>query len=241
MNITLKLVCLFCLIVAYYHYFKKLLHYPAYYFATRLKLTKKYSVEEAKGAVGFILVVMSHGLFAMLLIFMLDISYTQLGCSLPELKYAVYGLLLGLGLAGTAMIICLFVIKAWSALSQTTEQQMMAALPGGWLKSYAYVKLVTPAWIYLPAILLQLSCEELIFRSIFINYLLSLGYFFSIMVSALFFTGMQIFLMATLRGALFPVLGALLIGIVHGYLFLIINSIWPFIISHSIFFILFTA
>lgn len=229
------------IILAYYHYSKIILRRPAYYLARLFKLTKKYSIEEARGAIGFLLVVLTHILFAFFLYFALNIKFQLLGFNIPSLNTIILGIFLGAGLAGTSMIICLFFVKLFSLFTRFTEEEIMIALPGGWLKSYEHVKIVTPAFISIPVIVLQLACEEVIFRGMFIHFFINLGAFYSLIISALLFAFMQIFLIPTLRGALFPVIGALLMGFVHGYLFLIMGSIWPLIVSHTVFFMIFTA
>src|SRR5579872_4041548 len=111
MTLPVKLCASIILIIIYYSIFKRILRYPAYALARLLKLTKKHSVEEAKGAIGFILVVISHSIFAILLCHMLGIRFQQLGLNMPEFDYLILGCLLGLGMAGTAMIFCLGVVK----------------------------------------------------------------------------------------------------------------------------------
>lgn len=239
--LNIRLLISFLSIITYYHYFKILLRYPAYCLARLLQLTKTNTLEESKGAVGFILVIVSHVFFALILCFALDIKFQQLGFSFPGFKLILLGMFLGLGLAGTSMIICLLIVKLIAFFTQFTEEQVMLALPGGWLKSYEYIKVIAPPYIFMPAIVLQLTCEEIIFRGIFINYFINFGVLYTIITSTLLFALMQIFLIPTIRGALFPVIGALLMGMVHGYLFLVIDSLWPLVFSHMIFFMLFTA
>lgn len=240
MNFGLHYLFASFMVGIYYYAFKKSLPWPAKYLACKFKLTKKYSFEEAKGSIGFILVVLSHIVFVLLLVVLLKTSKTQLGLQMATLENLFVGFILGLGLAGTSMLLCLFMVKVFACFSFYSERDFMLALPSGWLRSYENLKKLTPIYISYPLIFMQLSCEELVFRGIFLTDFIKFGMMKAVFGSMVLFTVMQLFLMPTLRGALFPVVGAILMGLVHGFLFLSLHSLWPFIISHSVFFLLFT-
>jgi membrane protease YdiL (CAAX protease family) len=226
------------LVVLYYGFFKNCLRSPAYTVARLLRLTKNYNVEEAKGAVGFILVVMTHSVFAMLLCLGLKVSWIDLGLGKLVFTHLILGGLLGVGMAGTSAIFSMLMVKLAAYLSHYSEDQIFLSLSSGWLKSYEYVRRLIPQFFSLPLIILQLGCEELVFRSVFLHYFFVFGSTVAILMAALLFTLMQLFQMPTLRSCLFPMIGAILMGFVHGYLFLVTQSLWPLILSHSVFFIL---
>lgn len=228
------------LVVLYYSIFKKILHKPAYYLASSLRITKKFSLEQSKGAIGFILVVFSHIMFVIFSCAILKISILNLGIQVVNVKLIMIGILLGAGLAGTTAILSLFVIKLLARYFKASESKIFASLSSGWFKSYEYLKSVFPFWISYPLIVLQLSCEELVFRSIFINYFMIFGLSIAVIISSILFIVMQFFQMPNLRSAFFPVLGAVFMGPVHGYLYAMTGEIWPLIFSHTIFFIIFT-
>lgn len=227
-------------VVFYYGTFKKLLRRPSYWLAKFLGLTKKYSLEEAAGAIGFILTTLSHFLFFLLLCFILNIHYHPLGISHFKLRDIFLGLLLGLGIGGNVAMVAMILIKFLIQFTPLTQQQLFVTLSCGWLKKYEYLRSITPIFISIPFIFLQLACEELIFRGVFVNYLLKHGVTISILISTLLFSIMQTFQMPNLRASFFPLIGALAMGPIHSYLFLATGSIWPFIFSHFSFFILFT-
>lgn len=241
MTVLLETVFALLLIYSYYYLFKLCLPVPAVLLARAFKMTQKYPLEEAKSAVGFVLVSLSHIIFVLLLSLILKVHLRSLNIYHFSLYDCSFGLLLGPGLAGTTAIISLFVTKLYAILFSCSLQQIYLGLSSGWIKSYAAIKKLTPTYISIPLIISQLACEEFVFRVIFQNYFLASGLLFSIIISTLLFVFMQIFLMPTVRGALFPVIGALMMGPIHGIAFTITHSIWPLIISHTAFFLMLTA
>jgi len=238
--ISVYLTTAILLLLLYYWIFKKILHFPAYYIACLFKFTRKFTIEESKSAIGFILVVISHIIFSFILADLFKIHFIDTGIGKFQLKELFLGVLLGIGMTGTTAIFSLFIIKLVISTFQIAEKNIFIFLSSGWFKSYESLKIIMPIWISLPLIIMQLSCEEVIFRSIFLNYFLVFGAVFSVIMSSVLFAIMQVFQMPHFRGAFFPIMGALVMGPTHSYLFLITKSIWPFIVSHVVFFMLFT-
>lgn len=54
--------------------------------------------------------------------------------------------------------------------------------------------------------------------------------------SVTLFVGIQVFNMPSWRAAMFPVLGALVVGVVHGALYLAVPDITPLIVAHFVLF-----
>ncbi|MCW5589443.1 MAG: CPBP family intramembrane metalloprotease [Legionellales bacterium] len=241
MNITLSSMILSILVVLYYHYFKNALRIPVSAVSHYFHFTRNYPLEVAKGGVGFILVVLSHGVFAIFLCILLKVPFSSLGILNFDLSQTIKGLLLGLGLGGTAAILTLLVMKLVEIVVKSNINELMKNISSGWIKSYYYVKLLLPKPIAYLFIIAQLACEEVIFRGVFQQYLMEFGIVLSILIATLLFALMQIFQMPSARTAMFPVIGALVMGPIHGILFYCTQSLWPLITSHTAFFLLLTA
>jgi CBS-domain-containing membrane protein len=72
-----------------------------------------------------------------------------------------------------------------------------------------------------------------------INYFRPAGAGLALGIAAFFFLLVQTFHMPSWRAALFPVIGATVLSVVHGSLFLAVPDILPLIVAHIVFF--FTA
>ena len=84
---------------------------------------------------------------------------------------------------------------------------------------------------------MQIGAEETVFRGILIPYFNQDSVIISVIISTALFILMQAFHMPSLLSALFPMIGATVMGIVHGILFINNPSIIPLIIAHLSFFI----
>ena len=85
-------------------------------------------------------------------------------------------------------------------------------------------------------VVLYVGVEELIVRGIVLNVLLPLGQVAAVVLSTAVFAGYQVFNLPSWRVALFPVLGALVIGPVHGVLYVRIPDVWPLVVAHVTYF-----
>src|SRR3989344_6827303 len=157
MIIGMYLITAILLLLLYYWLFKKILHYPAYYIAHLFKITRKFTIEESKGAIGFIFVVISHLLFVLVLVWLLKISVSDMGIEKFQLKEIFLGAMLGIGMAGSTAIFSLFIIKLITSVFQIPEENIFMSLSSGWFKSYEYIKIVMTTWVSFPLIALQLS------------------------------------------------------------------------------------
>ena len=82
------------------------------------------------------------------------------------------------------------------------------------------------------------AAQELIFRGLLIPAFLDegLGGTASVASSGLLFVGVQALAMPSRRAALFPMVGAAVVGVVHGILFLHVPDVIPLAVAHVAFF-----
>ena len=85
---------------------------------------------------------------------------------------------------------------------------------------------------------MQIGSEEIVFRGITQNYFLSYGNVTAALISLILFVYMQTFLMPSGLSAMFPVVGAFVMGAVHSYLHMKVPFLLPLIIAHMIFFVM---
>lgn len=85
-------------------------------------------------------------------------------------------------------------------------------------------------------ILLYVAVEEVVFRGVVIAAVGDAGMGVALAASVTLFVGIQVFNMPSWRAAMFPVLGALVVGVVHGALYLAVPDITPLIVAHFVLF-----
>jgi hypothetical protein len=107
---------------------------------------------------------------------------------------------------------------------------------GGWMRSFLAARQIAAAPIALAGAVLYVAIEECVFRGILIGALRPVGYGVALGVSVALFVAAQTFNMPGYPNALFPMIGATVIGITHGMLFLALPNIAPLIVAHVVVF-----
>jgi hypothetical protein len=153
------------------------------------------------------------------------------------------GLGVGLGISEMALgsLLCRLAISLLSryGMRDTSLEQWLAISRGGWLQHHLGALMAAPAVIALCFTALQVSAEEIVFRAVLGGLLRSLfGPAIVITISTVLFSGMQVFHTASWRNAIFPILGATVMGVIHMYLFLLVPNVWPLIVAHITFFMI---
>jgi hypothetical protein len=162
---------------------------------------------------------------------------------------AVLALALGIGemglssLLGYAAIVIADTVRA--SRGQRLPGRSAGARPtawadtarGGWMQYYIKTVAVLPRPISIALVLLYVFFEECIFRGIVLAKLLPFGAGIAIGVSTLFFMAVQVPHTPGWRTALFPVIGALVVGVVHGSLFAALPHLTPLALAHASFFL----
>ncbi len=223
------LVLLFC----YYFVFKYFLKDIIGKFKFFNAIKNQFSKSDYLGAFEMIFLSLTHVLFCacVILIFQCDFK----GLFSVDFLLILYSVILGVSLFGFSIFLCQIYtffsrlsldLKSWNAIAKS-----------GWISHHFQCIKVFPAFIFLPVIFLQLSCEEFIFRGFLINYFLEFGRYASVLISTELFAFIQIFSMPSIISAVFPIIGAVVMALFHSYLFLKTNQIIPLMISHFCFFI----
>jgi hypothetical protein len=108
---------------------------------------------------------------------------------------------------------------------------------GGWMRYFTNAVRITPRWYLLSVALLYVAVEELVFRATILTYLLPHGTVQALVYSVLAFTVVQVLHTPSWKTGMFPALGAIVVGFVHGWLFLVTGDVTPLIVAHFTFFV----
>lgn len=240
MNQILMILLISLLIYAFYGYglksFGNLYRYTRF-FRPAIKL----SPFENEKITRLILAVLSQGIFLCLLkgLTAVDLRIWNNITHISMINI-LQGVLLGIAEMAVAGLFANILMQGFLLLPQKTgsgnENSWVAESGGGWILQYRRLVKHTPVFVFVPVILCYVGTEELIFRSLLINYTLSVSGCFALLFSTAWFAAVQAFGMPSFRSALFPVSGALLMGILHGIIYLETKNSIPLIIAHSVFF-----
>jgi hypothetical protein len=150
---------------------------------------------------------------------------------------------LGVGELALTSLLCTMVVEFTTAARGPTRdiarQEWTAQSRGGWMSYFLLtVRAASPA-VALGSICLYVGVEELIFRGVLIPEFLEAGWGrgLAVAASAALFVGVQALAMPSVRAALFPMVGAAIVGVVHGILFLHVPDVIPLAIAHATFFL----
>ncbi|MBX6383474.1 MAG: CPBP family intramembrane metalloprotease [Microbispora sp.] len=116
-------------------------------------------------------------------------------------------------------------------------RQWLGLSRGGWIRHHLKTmeSLSLPLALTLTAV--QVGSEEVVFRGLVLTWLRDAGPVLAIAASCLLFTVMQVFLMSSWRAAMFPVVGAIVMGITHSVLFWHYPVLLPLVVAHVTFFL----
>jgi membrane protease YdiL (CAAX protease family) len=106
---------------------------------------------------------------------------------------------------------------------------------GGWMRYYLRTAEIAPLPLAVALSVLFITGEEILFRSILIACFRDLGSGVAVLASSSAFALAQIFHMPSWHAAMFPVLGGVLLGLVHGALFAADPDIAPLVVAHAVF------
>jgi membrane protease YdiL (CAAX protease family) len=119
----------------------------------------------------------------------------------------------------------------------TSVEGWLAVARGGWIRYYLRTAAAFPTWLLVAATLLYVGGEELVFRGVLLGSASGLPAAAAVALSTALFAAAQVFYTPGWRTALFPVLGAGVVGVVHGCLYLAVPDLTPLILAHATMFL----
>jgi hypothetical protein len=202
---------------------------------------RRHSSSEATSVVRLLLAGISQMLFCLGLIFLTELSLLSLTSHSSPLILVGYGVLLGIGEMALSSFLCHVIIQALTVLAPNKVpagiQSWLVIARGGWMRQYLKTMQVLPLPLALLLTVLYVAIEETLFRWVLIQYTLPLGAVGAVAISTCLFMLVQVFRLPSWHAALFPVVGACVMGIVHGLLFLAVPDIVPLVVAHCVFFL----
>jgi len=151
------------------------------------------------------------------------------------------GVLLGVAQMGLVSLCANVAMHTASALlpdaAPQTNAQWLAIARGGWMREYHSTINAAPRTVAVLIVSAYVLVEELVFRATLITYFADHGPLLAIGLSSAAFILVQVLHTPNWKTAMFPVIGALIVGPVHGYLFYYGGDITPLVVAHATFFL----
>lgn len=231
---------LVAMLILFYYYAKKLIFKTAPRIAEKFSLIQTHPFNQVVGVIELVIVAICHVFFCAFLLWCFNIDVNLLYTNTTLLD-CFYGVLIGIGSVGFSISLCVAAMKCLEKIAKNKVPQSfdgwMAVSSAGWIRHHKHTVKILPLYVAIVIITLQVGAEETIFRAVLLNVFMPYGVIASFLISTILFIVMQIFHMPSMISALFPILGAVVMGITHGILYLINPSVVPLIISHVTFFI----
>jgi hypothetical protein len=183
--------------------------------------------------------------FALLLIAALGIPAAALVPDTLRPELVALGAVLGAGeaLLGSFLGTVAMRVAARIAPRSTPADaaQWLTVGRGGWMRLFLRTAETAPLRFGLAVMTLYIAVEEVIFRGVLITFLREGGAAPALVLSVVAFVAVQVFSMPSWHAAIFPAVGALVVGIVHGALFLAVPDLTPLVVAHLVLFVVAVA
>lgn len=234
----LKLFISLLMVIYFYKYMKLMIIKVSNIVACRTLFKRYFPLLKVAGVIELLFITFSHLIFAAILLKMTRTSSENLGILTIRPIYLIYGILLGIGVSGVSAFLCQqasFMLGKDALVLFPSKSKF--SMRSGWMRHHHDAKELLPIYLWSVILFIQLSSEELVFRGAFLHLFLSHGVVIAVVFSTFLFVYMELFFMPSKHTALFPMIGALVMGLSHAYLFSQVPNIFPLIVSHFVFFI----
>ena len=227
----------------YYNFVKRLMMHLAEVCVRRKMVVRGIPTQELVGVIELIFIVISHVVFCVILSSVLDVSLVGI-FSLKDFTITSLcsGVLLGIGQLGFSTTLCFILIRIlqthFTKKVPSTKEAWLIQSRAGWLRHHFHTRKHLPWLIASMIICTQILAEETVFRGVIFNYIRPKSLWGAIAVSTLLFTWIQSFLMPSKVSKMFPMVGALVMGITNGVLYAKMANLIPLAIAHAVFFFL---
>jgi Type II CAAX prenyl endopeptidase Rce1-like len=198
-----------------------------------------YSTDEIDKAIRLSVAATLQVVFCVMLLYLSGVRLDALLPTAVRPVRIVYGILLGIGEAAMGSLLGELAMRTAMKVAPgsvpSLARDWLAMLKGGWMSLFIKTAESAPLGLVVSLALLYVAGEEIVFRGVLLNCFLPLGRGVAFLTSLVLFVTVQVFYMPSWEGALFPVVGALLIGTVHGLLYLAVPDLLPLIVAHLVF------
>lgn len=234
-----KILLMTFFIYLYYNIGKKQIFRLSRPVARYLVLARRNSQHDLENLVELIVAGISHFAFCIFLIWFTGLTLADLGLYVnPSLM--ILGIILGVGEMVLSSLLCRVTIEIVRIVAPKNApvglRDWLTVSRAGWMRHHIKTAIILPLPVALCCSSLNVIGEEIVFRGVMLHYFQALGVVQSVLVATLLFAAMQTFLMPSWHAALFPAIGALVMGIVHGCLYITVPCLPPLIVAHVAFF-----
>lgn len=205
-----------------------------------LRLDSAYPVRHVEAVGKLTAAAVAQLLFAVALIFAFDVRPDDFLGTHPALLPAAA--VLGIGELALTSLLCTVVVEfvtvTRGSARGTARRDWSTQSRAGWMSYFLLTVRTAPPAVALACIGLYVGVEELVFRGVLIPTFLhaETGGTFAVAASTTLFVAVQALAMPSRRAALFPMVGAAVIGVVHGILFLYVPDVIPLAVAHITYF-----
>ena len=234
-------------VVAYYGFAVRLVGEPLarrfiMVLTERTAVARQRTWADVDGVVRLVLAGLMQAGFAFTLIMVTAVSPSDFLSEPLDIRVMLLGVLLGVAEAGFATQVGLIGSRFAELLrpgqTPTTIEGWLSVSRGGWIRYYLRTAEAAPVWLLIAATVLYVTGEEIVFRGIAISILGTFSAPFAVGVSTALFVLVQAFYTPGWKTALFPMLGAAVVGIVHSILFIIYPNVLPLAVAHATMFLI---
>ena len=144
----------------------------------------------------------------------------------------VIAAVLGAGEVGFAVVLgaSIDMILRWVRSGQESDESRAVLAKSGWMRHFVALRQASLfAWVCIST--LYVCGEELIYRALCLKSLAHWGAVESIVLASALFVAIQVFHMPSWRAALYPIIGASVVGLFHAWLFLHQAQITPLVVA----------
>ncbi len=200
-----------------------------------LRLDARHPVREAESVGKLAAAGFAQLLLAVLLAWIVGLPKSDLLGSPFEPGLLVIGVVLGAAELAVASLLCTIVVEVAVARAPDSEEAVRRWAGrgrAGWMSYFLLTARAAPSWLAFSIVSLYVCVEELVFRGILITALAGWGAAAAVCCSSALFVSVQAFGMPNKGAALFPMVGATVVGVVHGLLFWLVPAVLPLAVAH---------
>ena len=203
-------------------------------------LDRRFPVRDVDGAIRLVFAAILQATFFSALFFLYRPAMLHVSSLDANPVLLVLASVLGVGEMALATLFGLSAIQVTDLIDRfrrlpPTDWPIVAR--GGWMQLYLKAIAIFPRWVVALIVLGYVGFEEAIFRGLIISVFVPLGIGLALFASVCTFIVVQTFHTPGWRTAMFPAIGAAVMGTVHGLLFIAVPSIVPLALAHASFFV----
>jgi hypothetical protein len=250
----LKILLLIAVVIGYYWLGKTALFRAARWLAARTRIgASRWDTGQRADVLELAVAGASHLVLVAILLAVTGISPAILTTGLGRPELLALGVVLGIGQMALGSLLCRALIEATLArraqpvaagrnrTHQGEDQgaslrSWLGRSRGGWIRHHLTTLKVVPLPAAIALTGVQVASEEVVFRGVAITWLRDAGPLIALTTSIVLFVVMQAFFMSSWQAAMFPLVGGLVMGVVHGLVFWAVPDLAPLIVAHVVFF-----